>query len=130
LERLTRQFGLFAGVGLTAAVFHYGALIGLVEWVGWAPVPATLAGYVVGGLVSYTLNRRHVFFSDRPHHEAAWRFAGVAGVGFGLTYLFMHLFVERWQLAYLPAQFVTTAIVVLWSFLANRLWTFAGRTRD
>jgi putative flippase GtrA len=119
-----RQFLSFAGVGVTAAIVHYGLLISLVEIGRWNAVPATLAGYLAGGLISYWLNRRHTFQSDRPHEEAVWRFALVAGVGFCLTYIFMHFFVERLRAPYLPAQVVTTGIVMLWSFGANRFWTF------
>ena len=50
-----------------------------------APVPATLAGYVAGGVVSYRLNRRHTYASDRPHAEAGWRFARSRCVGFLIT---------------------------------------------
>ena len=59
--RLISQFSAFAGVGLVAAVVHYGTLIGLVEGYRAGPVPATLAGYVLGGIVSYALNRRYAF---------------------------------------------------------------------
>lgn len=123
---LTRQISAFAVVGLIAALAHYGALVGLVEGAGWRAVPATLVGYVAGGLVSYALNRRHTFASDRPHAEAGWRFAAVAGVGFGLTWGFMHLFVDVLGAPYLPAQLVTTGLVLVWSFLANKLWTFGA----
>jgi putative flippase GtrA len=122
--RLARQFSAFFGVGLVAAVVHYGTLIGLVEGAGAGPVPATLAGYALGGVVSYLLNRRHVFASDRPHREATWRFAVVAGVGFVLTGLLMALLTGRLALPYLPAQVLTTGVVMLWSFAANRRWTF------
>ena len=123
-RRLGRQIAAFAGVGVLAALGHYGTLIGLVEAAGVAPVPATLAGYLVGGVISYALNRRHTFASDRPHGEAGWRFALVAGIGFGLTWALMSLFVDRLGLPYLPAQFFTTGLVLVWSFLANRAWTF------
>ena len=122
---LARQFTAFFGVGLVAAVAHYGLLIALVEGGGLHPVPATLAGYVAGGLVSYALNRRHTYTSRRPHREAPWRFALVAFVGFLLTWLFMHAFTIWLGAPYLPAQLVTTGIVMLWSFLAHRAWTFA-----
>lgn len=121
---LARQFSAFFGVGLVAAVVHYGTLIALVEGWGAGPVPATLAGYGLGGVVSYWLNRRHVFSSDRPHREATWRFAAVAGVGFILTGLIMALLTGRLALPYLPAQVLTTGVVMLWSFAANRWWTF------
>ncbi len=118
----------FAVVGVFAAMAHYGALIALVEGFGWGAVPATLVGYVAGGIVSYLLNRRHTFDSDRPHEEAGWRFALVAGVGFGLTWVFMHILHDRIGLQYLLAQLVTTGIVLVWSFVANKLWTFSDRT--
>jgi len=121
---LRRQVGAFAGVGVVAAVVHYGLLVALVEAGGADPVPATLAGYVGGGVVSYLLNRRHTYASERPHGEATWRFAVVAFVGFLLTGAFMHLFVDRLGAPYLPTQIVTTGIVLVWSFLANKLWTF------
>jgi putative flippase GtrA len=123
---LARQFSAFAGVGLVSAVMHYGALVGLVEGFAMGPVPATLAGYILGGVVSYWLNRRYAFRSERPHREATWRFALVAGVGFVLTGLFMALFTGRWGLPYLPAQVLTTGVVLFWSFIANRLWTFSS----
>jgi putative flippase GtrA len=121
---LPRQISVFALVGVVATLLHYGVLVALVEFAQSPPVMAALCGYVVGGIVSYGLNRRHTFASDRPHEEATWRFALVAFVGFCLTYGFMRLFVTRLGAPYLPAQMVTTGIVFFWSFLANRLWTF------
>jgi putative flippase GtrA len=121
---LARQFSAFFGVGIAAAVVHYGLLVSLVEGYRMEAVRATLVGYVGGGIVSYLLNRRHTYASDRPHREAGWRFALVALVGFGVTWAFMALFVRVLGLPYLPAQVVTTGIVLVWSFLAHKLWTF------
>lgn len=121
---LPRQITVFALVGVVATLLHYGVLIALVELAHRPPVMAALSGYVVGGVVSYGLNRRHTFASDRPHEEAGWRFALVAFIGFCLTYVFMEVFVVRLGAPYLPAQMATTGIVFFWSFLGNRLWTF------
>ncbi len=123
---LPRQFSAFALVGIFAAVAHYGTLIGLVEAFRIAAVPAALAGYVAGGLVSYVLSRTHVFSTQRNHLDAGWRFVVVAGIGFCLTWISMHLMVDRFALPYLPAQIATTGIVMVWSFLAHRFWTFGG----
>jgi putative flippase GtrA len=119
-----RQLLSFAGVGFSAALVHYGLLISLVEIGHYGPVPATLAGYLAGGGVSYVLNRRHTFQSERPHEQAVWRFVLVAGVGFCLTYVLMALFVEVIHAPYLPAQVLTTGVVMFWSYIANRVWTF------
>ncbi len=123
---LRRQLGSFVGVGVAATALHYAVLFGLVRLAVLPPVPAALCGFVVGGVLSYGLNRRHTFGSERPHEEAVWRFALVAGVAFALTYAFMRVMVERWRLPYLPAQGVTSGVVMVWTFAANKLWTFRG----
>jgi putative flippase GtrA len=119
-----RQFRTFVGVGLAAAIVHYGLLIGLVEAGLLAPVPATLVGYGGGGVVSYAFNRSLTYESDRPHAEATWRFVVVALIGFGLTWIVMHVLTGRLGLPYLPSQLATTAIVLFWNFLAHKIWTF------
>lgn len=124
--QLSRQFTTFVVVGLAAAVVHYSVLIGLVERAGTGTVLATLAGYVCGGVVSYLLNRRFTYESERPHGEAVWRFAVVAGVGFLLTGLLMAALNGWLGVPYLLAQLAITGIVLIWSFLGNRLWTFAA----
>ena len=121
---LTHQMAAFVAVGVVAAVAHYGVLIGLVEAGGSDPVPATLVGYVAGGIVSYALNRRLTYASERPHAEAGWRFMVVAAVGFLLTEAFMHAFTGWLGAPYLPAQLATTGIVLFWSFMAHNVWTF------
>jgi putative flippase GtrA len=121
---LSRQISAFVIVGLFAVIAHYGALIALVEIFQWDAVPATLVGYVCGGVTSYILNRRHTFESARRHREAIWRFAAVAGIGFVMTGGLMTIFVEKNQIPYLLAQIITTGIVQFWSFLGNKLWTF------
>ena len=120
----TRQLSRYALVGVAATLVHYAILITLVEAIGWRAVPATLCGYVAGGVVSYLLNRRHTFASDRPHEEATWRFALVAFAGFCLTYGLMHVFVDRLSFPYLPAQVATTLMVMFVTFAINRAWTF------
>jgi putative flippase GtrA len=122
---LPRQLSTYALVGVVATLAHYAVLVSLVEGFRWRAVPAALCGYVVGGVVSYLLNRRHTFASDRPHRQATWRFALVASLGFCLTYAFMSLFVDRFGAPYLPAQMVTTVLVMFVTFGLNRLWTFA-----
>lgn len=129
-RRYPRQFRqllayVFAG-GLTA-VAHYGVLVGLVELARVDPVPATLAGFIVGALVSYTLNRWMTFDATRGHVEAGWRFAVIAAGGFVLTGILMHVFVSRAGLPYLPMQIVTTGVVMVFSFLGHKFFSFADR---
>ncbi len=125
MTRVLRQFSSFAGVGLVATSAHYCILIALVEIAGMPAAPAAAAGSAIGALISYGLNRRHTFRSTLPHHRAGARFALVASIGLGLTYLFMSVLVNFCHVPYLLAQVATTGIVMLWTFAAHKIWTFA-----
>jgi putative flippase GtrA len=127
---LLRQFITFTGVGLVAAVAHYGVLILLVEIGAMQPVIATLWGFLAGAAVSYVLNRRFTFRSDRPHRAAAPRFLAVSTGGFVLNGLVMWLLNEGWGMPYLLAQVIATLIVLFWNFTANLLWTFRVNLDD
>lgn len=124
---LHRQIMAFTGAGLFAAATHYSVLIALVELTKIPAAAAALAGYVCGGIVSYALNRRWTFETKRTHNSAIWRFSIVAFVGFCITGVAMALFVNVFGAPYLPAQIVTTLLVLLWSFCAHRSWTFLAR---
>ncbi|SEG04092.1 GtrA family protein [Bosea lathyri] len=125
--RQSRQLVAYIFSGGVTAVAHYALLIGLVELGGVDPVPATLAGFVLGAVVSYTLNRWLTFDATHSHAQATWRFALIALGGFVLTGILMHLFVARAGLPYLPMQLVTTGIVMVFSFLGHKFFSFADR---
>jgi putative flippase GtrA len=52
------------------------------------------------------------------------RFALVAAAGLVLNTLSMWVGVELIGAHYLLSQFVTTGLVLIWSFPGNRCWTF------
>jgi putative flippase GtrA len=124
MRDFVHQFVAFAGVGALAAVGHYGTLVIAVEALAVRPVPASLLGFVVGGVISYLLNRRYTFRSRRAHAAAVPRFFTVATVGFVLNGLAMAVLTGPLAVHYLAAQVVTTGVVLCWTFLANRTWTF------
>jgi putative flippase GtrA len=84
-------------------------------------------GYVAGGIVSYLLNRAFTYATERSHAEAGWRFAVVAAVGFGLTFALMSVMHGWLGWHYLPSQIITTGIVLVWSFLAHKYWSFGEK---
>jgi putative flippase GtrA len=121
------QLASYGWIGGVTAIAHYGVLIALVELAGAPPVPATLAGFVAGAGVSYGLNRRFTFATERSHGAAGWRFLVIAGLGFLATWGLMSLFVNRLGLPYLPMQLVTTALVMVVSFTGHKFWSFGEK---
>lgn len=122
--QLIRQFIHFTGVGAVSAIGHYGLLIALVQLGGADAVVASAAGALLGAVINYWLNYRYTFRSRKQHAESVSKFAVVAVVGLLLNTLFMWIGVDLLGLHYLLAQVVTTGLLLVWSFTANRFWTF------
>lgn len=124
---LVHQFSRFTGVGFVSAIGHYGLLIGLVQGFGVAAVPASAAGALLGAVINYALNYCFTFRSTKRHKDAILKFAIVALVGLVLNTLFMWVGVKLLGVHYLLSQVVTTGLVLVWSFIGNRHWTFHVR---
>lgn len=124
LGRLGGQFALFLVAGGIATAAHYSLLIILVTFSGADAVWASVAGYGLGALVGYILNYRFTFKSTRRHREALTRFLTVAVIGLGLNAGVMKVAVDVVGLHYLIAQILATGLVLVWNFVANKLWSF------
>jgi len=119
-----RQFLRFAMVGVLATLTTYVVLIALVEGLGFDAVWASAWGYLSGAILNYLLNYYYTFGSSRRHAAALSRFALIILAGFLLNTAIMYGAVTVFAIHYLLAQLLAVTVVLLWSFLANRYWTF------
>lgn len=125
-DSLPVQFGVFAVVGGVSTACHFATLWTLHQPLAVNLIVATTAGYLVGAVVNYLLNRRFTFATSRTAHQAAVpRFATVVLMGMALNAGIMA------ALAYLAPgvnfllrQCVATGIVLVFNFVLNRHWTF------
>jgi putative flippase GtrA len=124
LRHLARQFLTYAGVGSVGTVAHYLLLLVLVELFLVAPYKAAVAGFLLGALINYTLNHRITFRSQKKHHEALPKFLFVAAVGVVLTGGLMAWATAHLHVHYFIVQIFTTALLLVFTFVVNRLWTF------
>jgi len=124
--RLSAAFVRFSGVGLVATAVHFCVLSLLVEAQMAAPLAASLAGFVSGALVGYVMNYYLTFGSDLPHRRTLWRFLVVAFIGMLLNMALMAIMLNLVGAHYLLAQVMATAVVLLWNFSINLVWTFRG----
>ena len=118
------KFLSFATVGVFGTAAHYTVLWALVEAGDVPVVAATTAGFVVGAIVNYVLNRRFTFVSKAAHSTALPKFLTVAAFGTAINALVVALLVEQTNIYYLVAQLFATGAVLVWNFAANYAWTF------
>lgn len=119
-----RQFLLFAAIGGIGTLGQYITLVGLVESGSIKPLPSSVLGFIVGAIINYFLNYRFTFQSNKSHREAMSKFFVVALFGAAINTFLMYIGIEHLHLYYLLSQIIATGIVLIWNFVANKLWTF------
>lgn len=122
---MTGQFLMFAMVGAVGTAVQYLLLIALVQLAAWPAVPAAAVGFAGGALVNYALNYRYTFDSRAPHRDTLMKFLSVALAGALLSTAVMWVGTEAFAVHYLLAQVAATALVLVFNFTVNKLWTFA-----
>ena len=128
---LRTSFPMFLVVGAVSTAGHYLIMIGLVQQMGAEPVLSASIGFTAGAIVNYLLNYTITFRSRRPHRSAIPRFAVTAVTGLLLNALLVAVGVHGAGLHYVIAQVIATGLVVAWSYIINKLWTFShGRYGD
>lgn len=122
---MTGQFLMFAMMGAVGTAVQYLLLIALVQAAAWPAVPASAVGFAAGAMVNYALNYRYTFESRAPHRDALLKFLSVAFAGALLSTAIMWIGTEALAVHYLLAQVAATAVVLVFNFALNKLWTFA-----
>ena len=120
------RFSRFLVVGGTATAFQYIVLIACVRALSLAPVVASAIGFALSSVLNYYLNYRLTFRSSRAHVSALPRFLLIAGIGLIANSVSMWLLTKSAHLGYLLSQVLTTALVLIWNYTANRKWTFSS----
>ncbi len=122
---MSKQFLIFAGIGIIGTSGHYATLILLVQLLYVEPVFATTIGFVVGALINYVLNYRITFNSNKKHRETLTKFLLVAAVGAAVNAVIMSTGISMFEVHYLLIQLFATSMVLVFNFMANKYWTFS-----
>ncbi len=123
MRETLKQFLRFAAVGAVATSAHFAVMIALVELARVHPVVATVCGFAVGAVVSYSLNRRFTFETRPAYGRGLAKFLAVIAIGALLNAGIVALVID-WGLHYLVAQVIATLIVLVWNYAGSRLVVF------
>ncbi|MCY4070375.1 MAG: GtrA family protein [Chloroflexi bacterium] len=129
--REARRFVRYGTVGALGTATDVAVMLALVRYAGLVPVLANAAGFVVAVCQNFILNRRLTFPESRgaPASGQLTRFFIASLVGLAIN-LPVFLFVDSSLNPYLGANSYKAAkmcaigVVLVWNYLANRLWTF------
>ncbi|BBU27666.1 hypothetical protein BTHE68_14000 [Burkholderia sp. THE68] len=126
---ITRQFIRYLVAGGLGTLAHLAILACCVEWFGWRPAAGAAAGFSAALLISFALNYRWTFQSQRSHLAGLWRYVIVSLGGLGLNTAMVYSLVEYLHCNYFNAQLYVIAVVPVCNFIVNRYWTFDATRR-
>jgi putative flippase GtrA len=125
-----RQFVLFAGVGAVATAAQYATLLVMVELVGIYPLLASTVGLAVGVLTNYMLTYNVTFKSNAAHRDTLPKFLSISGFGLCINWGIMAAGSAWLGMHYLLLQVFSTAILLIFNYMASRLWVFRDKQHE
>lgn len=122
-----RTFYRFVLIGAVASALQYIIMFALIREIQMQAVFASGIGFTISAIANYLLNVRLTFRSKAAHVSTAPRFFATAAAGLGINSVVLFLLASL-GLSTVPAQIVTTGVVMLWNYAVNALWTFKIRS--
>ncbi len=117
------QFATYAMVGAVGTLAQYAILVVSVSMHWLTPVMASVMGATVGAIINYLLNAR-ITFRSNAHSSAVPKFAITALLGVLVNGVLMKLLIDFFAMYYLLAQIISTAVVLVLTYIINLAWTF------
>lgn len=124
-KKLTLDYGRFFAVGVVTLGIDLAAYAFLTRSLGLYYLLARTISLLLAVLWSYAANRRWTFRTSHAFYSGALlRYLVVNGVSVAGNLLLFRLLVESVGMPDLLSVVVSSGVVSVGSFIANRLWTF------
>ena len=126
-QAMLYKFLKFCFVGVTGTIIDFGLTWICKEKLKIHKFVANAIGFVVAATSNYILNRIWTWGSTNEQVGVEYvKFFGVSLIGLGLNTLILYLLHEKMKLNFWFSKVVATGVVMVWNFLANHYFTFAG----
>lgn len=115
------QFIKYCFVGGFASVFDWGTYSLLLYW-NIEYLLATAGGFIVGIIINYIISKKTVFTTESKvgkYDLLLYFVIGLIGLCFSIA--LMYGFVDILSVNKIFARMITTAIVLIWNFLARKV---------
>ncbi len=115
----------FCVAGALCVAIQYAVLVFFVEIVHLNPTFSSTSGFVSGCVANYLLLYFWAFSSNGRHHIALVRYISVMCCSMSINVFIFWSLTEQMSIWYPISQFFATCCSSLFSFIANRYFTFA-----
>ena len=130
-EVIPQKYAVFlkyAIVGCMGTAIDLGSLYVFVEFLRINLLLAAAMSFILAVINNFLLNKYWTFQNKSSNIRKQFiKFLIVSMIGLLLTELFMSLLVYGLKIWYMASKLVTSGLVLMWNFLANKYWTFKDR---
>lgn len=123
------QFMRFLLVGGSATAIQYVILVILHQAMD---VPATLAsaiGFALSAVYNFVVSYHYTFRGRTPMLAALPRYAAMVAIGLAINTAIFDIALHVFEVPYLLAQVVATAVVLVWNFSLARAFVFGATSK-
>lgn len=118
-----RTFLKFLIVGGSATLLHY-LLTAIFIWLELLPpITASAVGFLISAIANYVASAKFTFVGKHRHAVSFPKFSATAGIGVTINTGILVLLGFH-EVSFYISQLIATAIVVLWNYTINAIWTF------
>ena len=118
------RFARYLLVGGLNTLWGYALIFGFMWGLGWSPEASNVAGYAIGLVTSYVLNRIFTFRSTAPKAGEFSRFVAIFLIAYLANLAVLAFLVRVAGVHAGVSQVVAGAVYVVGSYLLNRSFTF------
>lgn len=118
-----RTFLRFLVVGGSATLLHYFLTASFVWLELLPPITASGIGFLISAIANYVASAKFTFSGKHRHSASFPKFCVTAGIGVLINTGLLAL-LGSYEISFYISQLVATAIVVLWNYSINAIWTF------
>lgn len=119
-----KQFFRFLTVGVFNTILGYCVIFACMYLAKMSPEISNVAGYAVGLVASYVLNRKYTFNSKQHQHSEIIRFLAVFVLAYALNFAVLVILIHRIGIHEGASQVLAGLVYVVASFILNKYYVF------
>ncbi|MCF8227737.1 MAG: GtrA family protein [Bacteroidales bacterium] len=124
-EEFFYKFLKFGLVGFSGLFVDYGFTFVCKEWLKIQKFISNSIGFTMAATSNYVLNRIWTFKSTNPDIAVEYtEFLIISLIGLGINNFILWLILKKFRINFYLAKLFAIAVVTIWNFLANALFTF------
>ena len=124
-KEIISKFIKFAVVGFSGLFVDFGITYICKEKIKIQKYVANAIGFTIAATTNYFLNRWWTFQSQNPEVAVEYaKFLAISLIGLGLNTLILWILVNRFKMNFYLSKLFAIAVVTIWNFVANLLYTF------